>query len=87
MISPLGETETQYQHPDLIEEIGFDQVNTAYSPRPNTCSDLGQPIAGGRQGDATQQIVLVERCAPSAMPDMPAARRKFGRDQSRIPVS
>ncbi|MCS5706878.1 MAG: tRNA (N6-isopentenyl adenosine(37)-C2)-methylthiotransferase MiaB [Cyanobacteriota bacterium] len=33
-----GETDTQYRRTlELIEEIGFDQVNTAaYSPRPNT---------------------------------------------------
>jgi tRNA-2-methylthio-N6-dimethylallyladenosine synthase len=33
-----GETDAQYRRTlDLIEEIGFDQVNTAaYSPRPNT---------------------------------------------------
>ncbi len=33
-----GETDAQYRRTlDLVEEIGFDQVNTAaYSPRPNT---------------------------------------------------
>lgn len=37
-----GETEEQFQHTlDLVEDIGFDQLNTAaYSPRPNTPAAL-----------------------------------------------
>ena len=48
-----GETDAQYRRTlDLIEEIGFDQVNTAaYSPRPNTpAAHWGQPAAGGGEG-------------------------------------
>ncbi|TVS07198.1 MAG: tRNA (N6-isopentenyl adenosine(37)-C2)-methylthiotransferase MiaB [Cyanobium sp. PLM2.Bin73] len=50
-----GETDAQYQRTlDLIEEIGFDQVNTAaYSPRPNT------PAAGWP--DQLPETVKVER--------------------------
>ena len=62
-----GETEAQYQRTlNLIEEIGFDQVNTAaYSPRPNTpAATWDNQLPEDVKVTRLQQInVLVERCA------------------------
>ena len=62
-----GETEAQYQRTlDLIEEIGFDQVNTAaYSPRPNTpAATWDNQLPEDVKVTRLQQInALVERCA------------------------
>jgi len=62
-----GETEAQYQRTlDLIEEIGFDQVNTAaYSPRPNTpAATWDNQLPEEVKVTRLQQInALVERCA------------------------
>jgi tRNA-2-methylthio-N6-dimethylallyladenosine synthase len=62
-----GESNTQFLHTlDLIEEIGFDQVNTAaYSPRPHTPAavrpdQLSEPVKTER---LRQLNALVERTA------------------------
>ena len=68
-IDCTGETEEQYQDTlKLIEDIGFDQVNTAaYSPRPNTpaavwSNQLPEEVKKAR----LQEInTLVERTAKS----------------------
>ena len=62
-----GETDLQYRRTlDLIEEIGFDQVNTAaYSPRPNTpAADWDNQLPEDVKVARLQEInALVERCA------------------------
>ena len=62
-----GETDAQYRRTlDLIEEIGFDQVNTAaYSPRPNTpAADWDNQLPEAVKVERLQEInALVERCA------------------------
>ena len=62
-----GETEAQYRRTlDLIEEIGFDQVNTAaYSPRPNTpAADWPDQLSEAVKVERLQELnALVERKA------------------------
>ena len=62
-----GETDAQYRRTlDLIEEIGFDQVNTAaYSPRPNTpAADWPNQLSEEVKVQRLQEInALVERKA------------------------
>ena len=62
-----GETDAQYRRTlDLIEEIGFDQVNTAaYSPRPNTpAADWPDQLPETVKVERLQEInALVERKA------------------------
>ena len=62
-----GETDAQYRRTlDLIEEIGFDQVNTAaYSPRPNTpAADWPDQLPEAVKVDRLQELnALVERMA------------------------
>mgnify|MGYP003334012386 FL=1 len=62
-----GETDAQYRRTlDLIEEIGFDQVNTAaYSPRPNTpAADWPNQLPEAVKVERLQEInALVERKA------------------------
>ena len=62
-----GETDAQYRRTlDLIEEIGFDQVNTAaYSPRPNTpAADWPDQLSEEVKVERLREInVLVERTA------------------------
>ncbi len=62
-----GETEAQYRRTlDLIDEIGFDQVNTAaYSPRPNTpAADWPNQLSEEVKVQRLQEInALVERKA------------------------
>ena len=62
-----GETDAQYQRTlDLIDEIGFDQVNTAaYSPRPNTpAADWPNQLSEEVKVQRLQEInALVERKA------------------------
>ena len=62
-----GETDSQYRRTlDLIDEISFDQVNTAaYSPRPNTPAaswnnQLPEEVKVARLKEIN---ALVERCA------------------------
>ena len=65
-----GETDAQYRRTlDLIEEIGFDQVNTAaYSPRPNTpAANWDNQLPEEVKVDRLREInALVERCARKA---------------------
>jgi tRNA-2-methylthio-N6-dimethylallyladenosine synthase len=65
-----GETDAQYRRTlDLIEEIGFDQVNTAaYSPRPNTpAADWDNQLPEDVKVERLREInALVERCARQA---------------------
>jgi len=62
-----GESDAQYRRTlDLIEEIGFDQVNTAaYSPRPNTpAADWPDQLPETVKVDRLQELnALVERMA------------------------
>jgi len=62
-----GETDAQYRRTlDLIEEIGFDQVNTAaYSPRPNTpAADWPDQLSEEVKVERLREInALVERVA------------------------
>ena len=62
-----GETDEQYRRTlDLIDEIGFDQVNTAaYSPRPNTpAADWPNQLSEAVKVQRLQEInALVERKA------------------------
>ena len=62
-----GETDAQYRRTlDLVEEIGFDQVNTAaYSPRPNTpAADWPDQLPEDVKVDRLQELnALVERKA------------------------
>ena len=62
-----GETEVQFRRTlHLIEEIGFDQVNTAaYSPRPNTpAADWDNQLPEEVKVERLREInALVERCA------------------------
>ena len=62
-----GETDAQYRCTlDLIDEIGFDQVNTAaYSPRPNTpAADWDNQLPESVKVERLKEInALVERCA------------------------
>jgi tRNA-2-methylthio-N6-dimethylallyladenosine synthase len=62
-----GETDAQYRRTlALIEEIGFDQVNTAaYSPRPNTpAADWPGQLPEAVKVDRLQELnALVERKA------------------------
>jgi tRNA-2-methylthio-N6-dimethylallyladenosine synthase len=62
-----GETDAQYRRTlDLIEEIGFDQVNTAaYSPRPNTpAADWPDQLPEEVKVERLQELnALVERKA------------------------
>ncbi len=62
-----GETEAQYRRTlDLIEAIGFDQVNTAaYSPRPNTpAADWPDQLPEAVKVERLREInALVERVA------------------------
>jgi len=62
-----GETDAQYRRTlDLIDEIGFDQVNTAaYSPRPNTpAADWPNQLSEAVKVQRLQEInALVERKA------------------------
>ncbi len=62
-----GETDAQYRRTlALVEEIGFDQVNTAaYSPRPNTpAADWPHQLEEGVKVERLQQLnALVERMA------------------------
>lgn len=62
-----GETDAQYRRTlALIEEIGFDQVNTAaYSPRPNTpAADWDNQLPEDIKVERLREInALVERCA------------------------
>ena len=62
-----GETDAQYRRTlKLIEEIGFDQVNTAaYSPRPNTpAANWGNQLPEDVKVERLREInALVERCA------------------------
>ena len=62
-----GETDAQYRRTlQLIDEIGFDQVNTAaYSPRPNTpAADWDNQLPEAVKVERLQEInALVERCA------------------------
>jgi tRNA-2-methylthio-N6-dimethylallyladenosine synthase len=62
-----GETDAQYRRTlDLIEEIGFDQVNTAaYSPRPNTpAADWPNQLGEEVKVERLREInALVERVA------------------------
>ncbi|MFZ9280497.1 MAG: tRNA (N6-isopentenyl adenosine(37)-C2)-methylthiotransferase MiaB, partial [Vulcanococcus sp.] len=62
-----GETDAQYRRTlDLIEEIGFDQVNTAaYSPRPNTpAADWPDQLSEEVKVERLREInALVERKA------------------------
>ena len=62
-----GETDAQYRRTlDLIEEIGFDQVNTAaYSPRPNTpAADWPDQLSEEVKVNRLQELnALVERVA------------------------
>mgnify|MGYP002654382339 FL=1 len=62
-----GETDSQYRRTlNLIEEIGFDQVNTAaYSPRPNTpAADWPNQLSEEVKVDRLREInALVERVA------------------------
>jgi len=62
-----GETDAQYRRTlDLIEEIGFDQVNTAaYSPRPNTpAADWPNQLSEEVKVERLREInALVERVA------------------------
>jgi len=62
-----GETEAQYRRTlELIEEIGFDQVNTAaYSPRPNTpAADWPDQLPEAVKVERLREInALVERVA------------------------
>ena len=65
-----GETDAQYRRTlDLIEEIGFDQVNTAaYSPRPNTpAAHWDNQLPEEVKVERLREInALVERCARKA---------------------
>ncbi|QNI72792.1 tRNA (N6-isopentenyl adenosine(37)-C2)-methylthiotransferase MiaB [Synechococcus sp. NOUM97013] len=65
-----GETDAQYRRTlDLIEEIGFDQVNTAaYSPRPNTpAADWDNQLPEEVKVARLKEInALVEQCARKA---------------------
>ncbi len=62
-----GETDAQYRRTlELVEEIGFDQVNTAaYSPRPNTpAADWPDQLPEDVKVDRLQELnTLVERKA------------------------
>jgi tRNA-2-methylthio-N6-dimethylallyladenosine synthase len=62
-----GETDAQYRRTlDLVESIGFDQVNTAaYSPRPNTpAADWDNQLAEDVKVARLQELnALVERTA------------------------
>jgi tRNA-2-methylthio-N6-dimethylallyladenosine synthase len=62
-----GETDAQYRRTlDLIEEIGFDQVNTAaYSPRPGTpAADWPDQLSETVKVERLQELnALVERKA------------------------
>jgi tRNA-2-methylthio-N6-dimethylallyladenosine synthase len=62
-----GETDAQYRRTlDLIEEIGFDQVNTAaYSPRPGTpAADWPNQLPESVKVERLQELnALVERKA------------------------
>jgi tRNA-2-methylthio-N6-dimethylallyladenosine synthase len=62
-----GETDAQYRRTlDLIEEIGFDAVNTAaYSPRPNTpAADWPNQLSEAVKVERLQELnALVERIA------------------------
>ena len=62
-----GETDAQYRRTlELVEEIGFDQVNTAaYSPRPNTpAADWPDQLPEDVKVDRLQELnALVERKA------------------------
>jgi tRNA-2-methylthio-N6-dimethylallyladenosine synthase len=62
-----GETDAQYRRTlDLIEEIGFDAVNTAaYSPRPNTpAADWPNQLSEAVKVERLQELnALVERTA------------------------
>ena len=62
-----GETDAQYRRTlDLVEAIGFDQVNTAaYSPRPNTpAADWDNQLAEDVKVARLQELnALVERTA------------------------
>jgi tRNA-2-methylthio-N6-dimethylallyladenosine synthase len=62
-----GETNAQYRRTlDLIEEIGFDQVNTAaYSPRPNTpAADWPNQLSEEVKVERLREInAVVERVA------------------------
>ena len=65
-----GDTDAQYRRTlDLIEEIGFDQVNTAaYSPRPNTpAANWDNQLPEEVKVERLREInALVERCARKA---------------------
>jgi tRNA-2-methylthio-N6-dimethylallyladenosine synthase len=73
-----GETEAQFQRTlALVEEIGFDQVNTAaYSPRPNTpAADWPDQLPETVKVERLQQLnALVEQ----------VARRRSGRYLGRL---
>ena len=62
-----GETDAQFRRPlELIEAIGFDQVNTAaYSPRPNTpAANWDHQIPEAVKVERLQEVnAVVERCA------------------------
>tara|TARA_B100002052_G_scaffold106247_1_gene97890 strand:+ start:553 stop:1875 length:1323 start_codon:yes stop_codon:yes gene_type:complete len=62
-----GETDAQYRHTlQLVEEIGFDQVNTAaYSPRPNTpAATWDDQLSEDIKVDRLRELnALVERIA------------------------
>jgi tRNA-2-methylthio-N6-dimethylallyladenosine synthase len=62
-----GETDAQYRRTlDLIEELGFDQVNTAaYSPRPGTpAADWPDQLSETVKVERLQELnALVERMA------------------------
>jgi tRNA-2-methylthio-N6-dimethylallyladenosine synthase len=54
-----GETESQFQHTlRLVEDIGFDQLNTAaYSPRPNTPAAVwGHQVSEIEKSDRLQRL-------------------------------
>ncbi|MDG2992323.1 tRNA (N6-isopentenyl adenosine(37)-C2)-methylthiotransferase MiaB [Candidatus Synechococcus calcipolaris G9] len=54
-----GETEEQFERTlDLVEQVGFDQLNTAaYSPRPNTpAAQWPNQLSGSIKGDRLQRI-------------------------------
>jgi tRNA-2-methylthio-N6-dimethylallyladenosine synthase len=62
-----GETEAQFQNTlQLVEDIGFDQLNTAaYSPRPNTpAAQWENQLSEAEKSDRLQRLNhLVSRCA------------------------
>jgi len=75
-----GESDAQYRRTlDLIEEIGFDQVNTAaYSPRPNTpAANWPNQLSEAVKVERLREInALVERIARQRSAVTPAASNR-----------